>query len=280
MFRLLLIALVAIPYSLFSTSVYSASYSLCEPNTKFLGKVFVLNEKITQKCWQVIKRGSTLNVNDIKIDTEDSIQFTYIFPDQKDNKFDRLFSVLVRELKEGDEETDPYIEILRDRFSTLCTRPSDGEFQEREWKKFYAQFPGFKYNSFHNASSVTRRKLANFHVAFVNAQKTCVRTDEEGQRRESFIFNDTKFPDVPEIKEFTAILKLIAPSVLNAFEVQPSYRKYRVRIRKGSVSETGMLSANFYISADKNSDIKLQNLSDQKKGLRSLLSAFKFKIRK
>jgi len=197
-----------------------------------------------------------------------------------EGKYDALFSVLVKELKEEGDVSDPYIEILREKMFTLCRRKNGTPVKSQLWGEFQAEFPGHKYNKFHNSGSVTRGRLAEFHVAFLNAERQCDRTDdEESGRRKTFYIEDVKFPDVPEIRIVANLLRLLQRDTALAFRKDAKYKKYRVRLKKAGVSTTGMLSTNFFISATEKSDVRIQDLSQRKFGQRLLLRPLEFEIR-
>ncbi len=263
------------------TEGLAASYPTCK-RTQVNGKVFALTTKTDKnnreyRCWKNVVNGDVLNAEDL--DGKDgSFQFTYIFPDQENDDYDQLFSVLVREVRRDNEESDPYLAILRERMRTLCSRKADRQNVPREWKKFSADFPGLKYNEAHKPDGI-RGRLAEFHVAFVNAQRRCVRTDDvDHGRRKSFYIDGVKFPDVPEIRFLARLYDVFKQDAARAFG-KSKYKKYRVRIRQGKKSATGMLSASFFVRDDVESHVQIQDLTNKRVGQPQLLKPFNFKVR-
>lgn len=279
--------LAAIGFSMYfsaSPKAFAAEYPTCQPSIDVSGKVFALFKSDAYpsgRCWEYVRNGATVKSDDLYA-SGGSFQFSIILKDEDGsaNQYDHVYSVLVRELKQGKEATDPYIDLLRKQMSTLCRKSGSKKIAPYTWDEFSAEFPGYKFNKFHNTSSVTRGRLADFHIAFVNAQKRCVRTDdEEGGYRKTFVIDGVEFPDVPEFRLIANLLRPFQSDSAFADMKSAEFKKYRVRISQATTSRTGMLSVNFYASEGEQSDIKIQDMSENRLGQNLLLAPYWIKVR-
>jgi hypothetical protein len=282
-FLLTIIAVVTFGTISFPSQSSADSYFRCQPQIAPEGRVFVLvnsDEYESGKCWKYVKNGMELNREELS-DYKGSYQFSLFLEETPDQMpHDQIFSVQIRELRADDEKSDPYIELLRDRIKTMCRDPYDKKAKETFWGFFSAEYPGHKFNNFHGSSSVTRGRLADFHIAFINAQKKCVRTDqEEGGYKKSFLIEGVTFPDVPEFRLFANLLKEFARNTALAEFEMSDYKKVRVRIRQASFVGNGLLSVNFFVSEGEQSDINIQNLTETRYGQNTLLRPYRIKIR-
>ena len=270
-------------FSAKSTAIlFAAPYRTCVNGITVDGNLFALvkNKRIQHgKCWRRVTNGSTLKAGDLS-QTGEAFQFSMIVAQKGNQKYDRMFLVLVKELLGPKEDPNPYIGILRKKITTMCRR-TGGRIREQTWGEFYAEFPGNKFNRFHKSAAVTRGRLAKFHVAFLNASRNCVRTDDEdGGLRASFVINGVKFPDLPESRLLANILGWFQTDSALAFGRKEKFKRYRIGLKQAKISATGMLAGNFFIDASKQVNVKVQDLSNTKHGQRNLLSPLKFKIRK